>query len=161
MVSSATKTASAPVARPRLVYLLSVAQRRVHAFVQDRTGGHSPARAGLLLALTPEGGTPMIELGRVLDLGAPAVSNLVERAVKAGLVRRRPDPEDGRAWLVELTPAGLAARKEAALGARALMARLTDGFTDEELAVVARWLESVRSKLPREDDEDPTRGSER
>ena len=135
----------------RFVYLLNVAQRRIHAAIARDVEGQSAARAGLLLALSPERGTPMAQLGQALDLGAPGISNLVERAARARLVERVPDPADGRAWLVTLTKAGLAKRKEAIDGARELNARLCEGFSDAELDVVARWLEAVRHKFPKRD----------
>jgi DNA-binding MarR family transcriptional regulator len=144
------RNSSAP---PRLVYLLNVAHRRVQAFIQRSADGQTAARAGLLMALARDGGTPMAQLGRALDLAGPAISNLVERACRAGLVKRRPDPEDGRAWFIELTAGGLAARKDAVRDARALNDRLCEGFSDEELEVVARWLDAVRTKFPRMDDE--------
>lgn len=137
--------------RQRFIYLLNVAQRRVHAAIARDADGQTAARAGLLLALAPERGTPMAQLGQALDLGAPGISNLVERAVRARLVERVADPADGRAWLVTLTKAGLAKRKEAIDGARELNARLCEGFSDAELEVVARWLEAVRHKFPKRD----------
>lgn len=137
--------------RPRLVYLLNVAQRRLQAFIQSHADGQTAARAGVLMALSPEGETPMAHLGRALDLAAPAVSHLVDRASKAGLIRRRPSPEDGRAWLLELTPQGREARADAIKNARALNDRLAEGFTDAELDVVARWLEAISEKFPRQD----------
>jgi DNA-binding MarR family transcriptional regulator len=51
---------------------------------------------------------------------------------------------------VALTEAGRAARQEAIHGARMLNERLCEGFSDAEPAVVARWLEVVRQKFPRE-----------
>jgi DNA-binding MarR family transcriptional regulator len=41
--------------------------------------------------------------------GIPATTlrDNVERLVRRGLVRRRPNPADGRSYLIELTPAGL------------------------------------------------------
>jgi DNA-binding MarR family transcriptional regulator len=137
--------------RWRFIYLLSVAQRRVHAFIQSHTDGQSAARAGLLMAISPERGTPMGQLGQALDLGPPGVSNLIERATEAGLVERRPDPADGRALIIVLTKAGLAARNEAVLEARKLNARLCKGFSEAELDVVGRWLEAVRLKFPKQE----------
>jgi len=102
------------------------------------------------MALSLEHDTPMARLGEVLDLAAPAISNLVDRAVQARLIERRPDPEDGRAWMIRLTRSGLAKQKEAITGARELNARLCNGFTDGELEIVARWLEAVRSNFPKE-----------
>ena len=102
------------------------------------------------MALSVEHDTPMARLGEVLDLAAPAISNLVDRAVRARLIERRPDPEDGRAWMIRLTRSGQASQREAISGARALNARLCEGFTDAELDIVARWLEAARSKFAKE-----------
>ena len=135
--------------RPRFIYLLNVAQRRVQAAIQGEGDGTTAARAGLLMAVG-EHGAAMAQLGLMLDLGAPALSGLVDRCTKAGLVERRPDPRDGRAWIVVLTEAGRNARAQAIEGARALNVRLIEGFTDNELETVARWLEAVRDRFPRE-----------
>lgn len=134
--------------RWRFVYLLNVAQRRVQHFIQSQSSGHTATRAGLLMALAPDRATPMGKLGSALQLGPPAISNLVERACKAGLVVRTPHPEDGRAWLVQLTPAGAKARKVAVVAARHLNAKLCEGFSDEELDTVARWLTAVQDRFP-------------
>ncbi|MES2054922.1 MAG: MarR family winged helix-turn-helix transcriptional regulator [Pseudomonadota bacterium] len=136
--------------RGRFIYLLNVAQRRVQAAVQDEGDGATAARAGLLMALSPDMGTPMAQLGPILDLGAPALSGLIDRTSRAGLIERCPDPADGRAWIILLTAEGAAARAEAIRGAHALNERLCNGFDDAELAIVARWLEAVRDKFPKE-----------
>ncbi len=136
--------------RWRFIYLLNVAQRRVQAVIQASGGGQTAARAGLLMALSVDRDTPMARLGELLDLAAPAISNLVERAVQAGLIERRQDPDDGRAWMITLTRSGLARQREAIAGARELNARLCEDFTDAELAIVARWLEAVRGKFTKE-----------
>lgn len=136
--------------RWRFVYLLNVAHRRVQASIQGTAEATTAARAGLLMALSTYQGTAMAQLGQALDLGAPALSGLIDRMARAGLVERRPDPGDGRAWIIALTAAGEAARGEAVRGARALNERLCDGFTDAELEVVARWLEAIRDKFPKE-----------
>ncbi|MGH6617185.1 MarR family winged helix-turn-helix transcriptional regulator [Sphingomonas sp.] len=136
--------------RERFIYLLSIAQRRVQAAIQDESDGATAARGGLLMALSPETGTPMAQLGQVLDLGAPALSGLIDRTARAGLIERRPDPADGRAWIIMLTPEGMTARTDAISGARTMNDRLCDGFDDQELAIVARWLDAVREKFPKE-----------
>ncbi|WP_223572218.1 MarR family winged helix-turn-helix transcriptional regulator [Xanthomonas citri] len=130
--------------QPRFIYLLSVAHRRVEAAIEREGVGMTAARAGLLLALQPDREVPMLALGQMLSLGAPAMSGLIERTIKSGLAKRRRDDNDGRAWLVSLTPAGVKMRVEVAEGARKLNTALTEGFTQEELAIAARWLESVR-----------------
>lgn len=142
-----------PVHDQRFVYLLNVAHKRVGQWVQAASDGGTAARHGLLMAVRDDAtGIPLGDVGRALDLGASALSGLVDRMHKSGLVERVPDPEDKRAFRLRLTPAGREARKAAVRRARALNDRLRDGFTDDELAVVARWLVSAAGKFPREDD---------
>lgn len=138
------------VKRERFVYLLSVAWRRVNAALKGDAEGATAARGGLLMAMHPHDGAPMAELGRAVDLGASALSGLIDRMERDGLVIRRPHPADGRALLVAPTDAGRAARDEAIAAGRALNARLIEGFDDAELAVVARWLRTVRERFPKE-----------
>lgn len=137
--------------RPRFVYLMNVAQRRVQAAIQDDTEGKTAARAGLLMALRSDG-SPMAmkELGTRLDLGASSLSGLLDRMARDGLVERHPDPADKRAWNIGLTETGKARRAEAARSARLLNDRLCEGFDEAELAVVARWLEAAALKFPKE-----------
>jgi len=93
------------------------------------------------------------EAGAALDLGMPGISGLVERTVEAGLIEKRADPDDGRAWRLWLTAAGRRARERAKAGAAELNARLMEGFTDAEIDIVARWLKAVQTKFPKGDDE--------
>ncbi|WP_296228036.1 MarR family winged helix-turn-helix transcriptional regulator [Ralstonia sp. UBA689] len=138
----------------RLVYLLSVGQRRLQRWVQTRTGeGVTAAQSGLLFFLEKNDGALMREAGAALDLGPSAMSGLVDRSADAGLIERRPDANDGRAWQLWLTPAGRAALAETRIGLAELNARLTDGFTDAEIDVVARWLASLQTKFPTGDEQ--------
>ena len=67
----------------------------------------------------------------------------------AGLIEKRVDPNDGRAWRLWLTPAGRKALARSKAGVAELNARLTDGFTDAEIEIVARWLASLQAKFPK------------
>ena len=60
---------------------------------------------------------------------------------------------NGRAWQLWLTPAGRAALAETRTGLTELNARLTEGFTDAEIDVVARWLTSLQTKFPTGDEQ--------
>ncbi len=131
---------------PRLIYLLTTAQRRLEAWIERDAKGMTAARIGLLLAVPTEGGVAMSALARLLDLGAPSLTGLVDRMTKSGLVRRVPDPEDGRSALVELTDEGRATRHEVILRAKDVNRQLCEGFTEEEIAVVGRWLQAVRNR---------------
>jgi DNA-binding MarR family transcriptional regulator len=139
----------------RLVFLLNVAQRRLQRWVAARTqdSGVTAAQSGLLFILGQRDGVLMGEAGAALDLGAPGISGLVDRMTAAKLIRRRADPDDGRAWRLWLTPAGRAALARSKAGLAEINARLNEGFTDAEIDVVARWLTSLQTRFPRGEDQ--------
>src|ERR1700752_1593393 len=138
----------------RLVYLLNVGQRRLNRWSQERTavGGVTAAQAGLLFFLGRNDGALMSEAAAALQLGAPGMSGLADRTERAGLIERRPDDVDRRAWRLWLTPEGRSARQRSRTGMKALNARLTEGFTAAEIDVVARWLPSLQTKFPPADE---------
>jgi DNA-binding MarR family transcriptional regulator len=139
----------------RLVFLLSVAQRRLQRWVAARTqdSGVTAAQSGLLFILGQRDGVLIGEAGAALDLGPPGISGLVDRMTAANLIRRRADPDDGRAWRLWLTPTGRAALAQAKAGLAEINARLTGGFTEAEIDVVARWLTSLQTRFPRGEDQ--------
>ncbi|WP_262048779.1 MarR family winged helix-turn-helix transcriptional regulator [Bradyrhizobium sp. Bra78] len=134
----------------RLIYLLSVAQRRLQRWMaaQPETDV-TPAQAGLLFILGKQDGVLMGEAGAALDLGPAGISGLVDRTAAARLVERRADHEDGRAWRIWLTPKGRTALAQAKAGAAEVNAALTEGFTSAEIDIVVRWLTSIQDKFPR------------
>lgn len=76
-----------------------------------------------LLAFTRDGRMPMASAIARLQVHPTSVTNTVNRLVQDGLVQREPHPEDGRAALVTLTPAGRDLIEHATLA-------LNDVFTD-------------------------------
>ena len=139
----------------RLIFLLSVAQRRVqrHVAALTKEGGVTSAQSGLLFVLGRRDGALMGEAGAALDLGMPGISGLAERMVEGGLIEKRADPDDGRAFRLWLTAAGRKALARTKGGVAALNARLTEGFSEAEIDIVARWLTHVRATFPKGDDE--------
>lgn len=75
-----------------------------------RTSGLTPQRYLLLLLVKgAEDGSEratISELGKRLQLAQSTVTELVNRAAQAGLVRRRTSADDGRVVYVELTEEG-------------------------------------------------------
>lgn len=140
---------------PRLVFLLNVAQRRLQRWMAVQTGasGVTAAQSGLLFVLGQRDGMLMGEAGAALDLGPPGISGLVDRMTAANLIQRRADSDDGRAWRLWLTPAGRAAAARAKAGLSEVNARLTAGFSEAEIDVVARWLTSLQTSFPRGEDQ--------
>jgi DNA-binding MarR family transcriptional regulator len=60
----------------------------------------------MLLSFTRRGALPMARAGALLQVHPASVTNAATRLEAAGLVLRRPHPQDGRAVLVEITEAG-------------------------------------------------------
>ncbi len=140
----------------RLIYLLSVAQRRLQRWMAAQPESDvTPAQAGLLFVLGKQDGALMGEAGAALDLGPAGISGLVDRSATARLVERRADREDGRAWRVWLTPKGRTVLAHTKSATADINAALTDGFTSAEIDVVARWLTSIQDKFPRDITRDP------
>ena len=86
----------------------------------------------------------LTELNRHVLLSQPALSRLVDRLAERGLVRRGPDPADGRGVRLSLTAAGRARqRKIGNRHARSVARAMTAGLTRGELA----QLETICQKL--------------
>lgn len=114
-------------------------------------GGLTAAHSGVLFFLGQRDGALIGEAAEALDLAPSAMTGLIDRMTKVDLVERRADPADGRAMRLYLTDKGHQAREYAKGGLDGINATLTDGFSDEEIAVVARWLMSLQTKFPKGD----------
>lgn len=78
------------------------------------------------------------DLARVEGVGAPGMTRLVADLESRGLVARSPDPDDGRAHRVRLTPEGSAAVAEARRVRAAGVAALLEDADADDLAAVSR-----------------------
>ncbi|WP_269714477.1 MarR family winged helix-turn-helix transcriptional regulator [Caulobacter sp. NIBR2454] len=138
----------------RWYFLLSSGQRRVQRWVEghmSKTDGITAAQAGLLFFLGSRDGALIGEAAEALDVAPSAMTGLVDRSERAGLVERRPDAEDGRSLRLHLTERGREARSTAKAGLTEINEKLTDGFSAEEMEVVSRWLTSLSDKFRRAD----------
>ena len=117
-----------------------------HASGNGGQGFGAPA-AGVLLHLADHPGATIGEVTAALQASPGGASGLLARMERADLVRRRTDPDDRRTVRLDLTPAGTATLDDVRAALAELNDRLTDGFSLDELAVVARWLEHVTHAL--------------
>ncbi len=60
----------------------------------------------VLLVFSSRGSLPLGKMGERLQVHPTSVTSIVRRLESDGLVRRLPHPDDGRAVLAEITPAG-------------------------------------------------------
>ena len=88
-------------------------------------------------------------LGEAVDLRSASVTALVDRLEKVGHVRRVRDPEDRRRVALEMSESAMAAGAEHFGGLARDLAAAMEGYTDDELAVVRRWLEDMTAVITR------------
>jgi DNA-binding MarR family transcriptional regulator len=66
-----------------------------------------------LLSIDPEKGTPSTSLGPKMGIGVNSLSRILSSMELEGLIKRKPNPNDGRGVLVHLTRFGVASREKA------------------------------------------------
>ena len=79
---------------------------RVDAIVKPYGLTFARYEALVLLTFSQKGALPLSKIGQRLQVHPTSVTNIVERLEKAGLVARRPNPDDGRGTLAEITQQG-------------------------------------------------------
>ncbi|MGY1644028.1 MarR family transcriptional regulator [Geodermatophilus sp. SYSU D00703] len=88
-------------------------------------------------------------LGAAVQLSSASVTALVDRLERAGHVRRVRDPRDRRRVVLEMSDASMAAGAEHFGGLQRDLVGRMGGYSDEELAVVRRFLEEMTEVIER------------
>ncbi|SMC87127.1 MarR family winged helix-turn-helix transcriptional regulator [Cellulophaga tyrosinoxydans] len=65
-----------------------------------------------LLSIDPKTGTPSTALGPKMGMEATSLSRILKNMEEKGLIKRKPNPNDGRGVLIHLTDFGLEKRKD-------------------------------------------------
>ncbi len=107
----------------------------------------SAVQAGALFHVARHDGALIGEVAAALHLAPSAMTGLADRMAKAGLLERRSDADDGRATRLYMTAAGHDALKKARGLLRELNARMCEGFSDDEIDTVARWLAALQQRF--------------
>jgi DNA-binding MarR family transcriptional regulator len=100
----------------------------------------------LELSAAPEQRLRMHELASAVVLSRSGLTRLVDRLEKAGLLRREPDPADGRGSFAVLTDVGAGMRERMwPVYARGIAEHFGAHVSDEEAEVLTRALGRVRA----------------
>jgi MarR family transcriptional regulator for hemolysin len=92
-------------------------------------------------------GIAQVSLAAALDVDQMTVSGIVSRLEKRGLIERYPDPDDSRAKLAKLTPAGLELVTGAKNVGRALYENALVGLSAAERETMTGGLRLIRDNL--------------
>jgi DNA-binding MarR family transcriptional regulator len=74
--------------------------------------GSTMAVGFTLLSIDPKTGTPSTALGPKMGMEATSLSRILKSMEQKGLIKRKPNPNDGRGVLIHLTDFGLQKRKD-------------------------------------------------
>ncbi|SDU45029.1 MarR family winged helix-turn-helix transcriptional regulator [Stappia sp. ES.058] len=88
------------------------------------------------------------DLARLALLTPQTMSTIIGNLEKAGLINRKPHAVHGRKQQIALTSPGRSLLAEAKKRVYALEAELVDGYSQEEDAIVRRWLVAVATGEP-------------
>jgi DNA-binding MarR family transcriptional regulator len=89
------------------------------------------------------------QLGEAVDLRSASVTALVDRLEKVGHVRRVRDPEDRRRVALQISDSAMAAGGEHFGGLARDLVLAMESYSDEELAVVRRFLTEMTDVITR------------
>lgn len=142
MQNSGTRSGAAPAvdldARAyQFSLLVENLVRRLRSASAATPGAISSATASALGRLEQDGPLKVTRLAQVQGVSQPAMTQLVDRVVKAGLARRTIPDDDRRSVFVEITPSGIdavaARRRERSGHLHDLMQTLT---VEERAAII-------------------------
>ncbi|MEU8620842.1 MarR family winged helix-turn-helix transcriptional regulator [Streptomyces sp. NPDC048623] len=125
---------------------------RLHRFAAGRRlkeMGLYPGQEFLMMALWDCGPVRQSVLIRELDLDPSTVTKMLQRLEQSGHVRRRPDPDDRRAVLVEATEEGEALRARVEEVWCSLEEHSLTGLTPAERTELTRLLARLEENLCR------------
>jgi DNA-binding MarR family transcriptional regulator len=129
------------------VRILAVQKRGLSAIRDDLDGDITLPRFDLLANLVRGDGQTLASLSRSMLVTPGNLTGLVDRAARDGLVERRADPSDRRAWRVHLTAKGIRTFREAERRHGIRVAKLFDALTRAELTTLMRLLDKVRQAI--------------
>jgi DNA-binding MarR family transcriptional regulator len=109
--------------------------------------GLYPGQELLLMYLWDAGPQRQADLAAVFETDSTRMTRTVQRLERTGYVRRRPDPGDGRATLVEPTPAGIALRRRVEQIWNELEAETVGGMTGPQRQQLLLGLQRAEANL--------------
>ena len=129
------------------VRMLAVHKRSLSAIRDDLEREMTMPRFDLLANVCRQDGQTLASLSRTMLVTAGNLTGLVDRAARDGLLERRADPDDRRAWRVHATPKGQRAFRDAERRHAARVAKLFSGLTTAEVTDLIRLLDKLRAGL--------------
>jgi DNA-binding MarR family transcriptional regulator len=140
-------TAAEEAAVRAWVRILAVHKRALAAIRDELEREMTMPRFDLLANVVRSDGQTLASLSRSMLVTAGDLTGLVDRAARDGLVERRADPNDRRAWRVHITVKGQRAFRDAERRHAARVGKVFAALSADELVTLTRLLDKLREHL--------------
>lgn len=132
-----------------LGFLLAQASRLYRRAFQQRLEGSSLtlAQARALVHVARHEGVRQVDLADLLELQPMTLARLIDQLAAAGLVERRADPADRRAYRLFLLPAAMAQLDAIRQVSAALQAQAMQELDEQQTAAIFDALNKIRESL--------------
>ena len=129
----------------RILSPIHKATRQIGLHLAEKTAdlGVSNDEGHLLSYLESYSPAPIYELQRVLGHRPSTLTGLIDRLQRRGLVRREPNPEDGRSFLITLTGSGRELARRVSGMVRQFEAHVLSGVDDRALAGFREVMDAI------------------
>jgi DNA-binding MarR family transcriptional regulator len=125
-----------------------------HAAATAKRMGLEASELAALEHLQASGAINQKRLGERLSMSPGAITAMIDRLERRGYVERTPNPEDRRSALVNITKAGIEESLRHLWPYIEDMKGVEEGFSEEERAVVARFLRAATQATQRAAEDD-------
>lgn len=109
--------------------------------------GVTRAQWRVLVKLSRSPGLRQVELADMLDIEPITLCRIIDRLEDAELVERKRDPEDRRAWRLELTAKSTPLVEKLRLIASELHGQAFGGLSEAEIARLSQMLATIRNNV--------------
>lgn len=123
--------------------LMRLAERRLKPF------GASAGQLPVFYLLRDGGAMSQRDMARLARIEQPSMAQTLARMERDGLIRRAPNPDDGRSSLISLTKKALAKMPALRDALHAGRAELVEGFSEAEVATLCDLLKRLNRNLDR------------
>ena len=135
----------------RFIYLHSIAQIALRTHINHalaKAGAKvTLAQAGILFLLEARDMQKMSELGEAIRVDNSAMTRVIDRMEKNGLVERVVDPKNRRAIHIRLTAKGRVAEGKARRIIQSANEEIKSGFSQREIDAYRKVLEGILKKF--------------
>lgn len=132
-----------------LGFLVADVSRLMRRQFQQRleNTGLTLAQARALVYVSRNEGVRQVELAELLEVQPITLARLLDQLAEAGLVERRADPDDRRAFRIHLTPAAAPHLKEIKRVGNAIKKEALKGLSEKQVDGFMATLNQLRNTL--------------